>query len=253
VVSQRLQDVRLDEMLGEPPATRTVAATVADHLRDLIIAGDLPPGTPLRLAPLASQLGVSIMPVREAFRLLENERLIVVTPRRRAVVAPISVDDIEETYAVRVALEGLAARHATERLTATDLREIDELFARMAAARDADDLAAFITADREFHMRLYVVSGRDNLVRTITELERRSRRYAPYVYSSWQALDVAVRAHQPLLEAIELGDPALVEERTRAHMSAAAARLLASVRREADQNGRTAHTRRAPKGPGEPS
>lgn len=239
MLSQGRQDVRLADILGEPPDTRTMAETVAGRLRDLIIRGELPPGTPLRLAPLAEQLGVSIMPVREAFRLLETERLVVVTPRKRAVVAPLSIDDIEETYAVRVALEGLAARHATERLTATDVKDIDELFARMAEARDANDRNAFIAADRDFHMRLYAASGREHLVRTITELEGRSRRYADYVYSAWQALDIALRAHQPLLDAIEAGDPTLVEERTREHMSAAGARLVAAVRREADEQARS--------------
>jgi DNA-binding GntR family transcriptional regulator len=244
-VGRAQQDLVLADVLGGPHDTRTLAETVADRLRELIITGQLPPGTPLRLTPLAEQLGVSIMPVREAIRLLENERLVVVTPRRKAVVAELSIDDIEETYAVRVALEGLAARHATERLTAADIKDIDELFANMARARDAGDMRVFIEADREFHMRLYVASGREHLVRTISELVNRSRRYSSYVYASWQPLDIALRAHQPLLEAIEAGDPALVEERTREHMSAAGARLLAAVRREADERARSLTGRRA--------
>ncbi len=221
-----------------------MAETVADRLRALIIDGQLPPGTILRLAPLAEQLGVSIMPVREAIRLLESESLVVVAPHRGAVVAELSIDDIEETYAIRVALEGLAARHATERLTAADLTDIGGLFELMSRARDANDLASFIAADREFHMRLYASSGRDRLVRMISDLENRSRRYAAYVYAAWQPLDIALRAHRPLLDAIEIGDPALVEERTREHMSAAGARLLISVQREADDRARLPAARR---------
>jgi DNA-binding GntR family transcriptional regulator len=225
-----------------------MAATVADRLRELIITGQLPPGTPLRLMPLAERLGVSIMPVRDAFRLLETERLVVITPRRGASVAPLSIDDIEETYAVRVALEGLAARHAAEQLTPPDVAEIEELFGHMTSAKDANDLAAFIEADRAFHMRLYTASRRDHLVRTISELENRSRRYSPYVYRTWQPLEIALRNHQPLLDAIEAGDPALVEERTREHMSAAGARLLAAARREADERTRSILPRRKGKG-----
>ena len=235
----------LAEVLGGPHDTRTMAETVAERLRALIISGQVPPGTTLRLAPLAEQLGVSIMPVREAFRLLEAERLVVVTPRRGAVVAELSIDDIEETYAVRVALEGLAARHATERLTAADLADIGDLFEQMAKAKELNDLQAFISADREFHMRLYASSGREHLVRMISELENRSRRYSTYVYGAWQPLDIALRAHRPLLDAIEAGDPALVEERTREHMSAAGARLLASVQREAGERARSLTPRRS--------
>lgn len=227
------EDPLLADVLGGPHDIRTMAETVADRLRKLIIDGQLPPGTTLRLAPLAQQLGVSIMPVREAFRLLESERLVVVTPRRGAVVAELSIDDIEETYAIRVALEGLAARHATDRLSAGDLADIGALFDEMGQAKEAGDLQAFIFADRAFHRRLYQSSGRDHLIHMIAELEGRSQRYAPYVYGAWQPLDIALRAHRPLLDAIEAGDPALVEARTREHMSAAAARLLASVRREA--------------------
>ena len=231
------KDDALALIIGGPPDTPTLAETVAERLRELIITGQLPPGAELRLAPLAKQLGVSIMPVREAIRLLESERLVVVRPRRRAVVADLSIEDIEETYAVRVALEGLAARHAAERLTASDLAEIELRFAEMVKARDEGDFEMFIDADRDFHMRLYATSGRDRLVQRITDLERQSRRYASYVYASWQPLDIALRAHQPLLDAIESGDPALVEHRTTEHMSSAAARLLAAVRRE--EEGRT--------------
>lgn len=238
------QDSVLADVLGGPHAMRTMAETVADRLRGLIIDGQLPPGTILRLAPLAEQLGVSIMPVREAIRLLEAERLVVVAPHRGAVVAELSIDDIEETYAVRVALEGLAARHATERLTAADLVDIGGLFAQMTKAKDANDLQSFIAADREFHMRLYASSGRDHLVRKISELENRSRRYSGYVYGAWQPLDIALRAHQPLFDAIEAGDPSLVEERTREHMTAAGARLLASVQREAGERARSLTPRR---------
>lgn len=238
------QDPVLADVLGGPHDTRTMAETVAQRLRALIIDGRLPPGTNLRLAPMADQLGVSIMPVREAFRLLEAERLVVVTPRRGAVVAELSIDDIEETYAVRVALEGLAARHATERLSAADLADINALFDNMARAKDDNDLRAFIAADRAFHSRLYASSGRDHLVRMISELESRSQRYGPYVYGAWQPLDIALRAHRPLLDAIEAGDPVLVEERTREHMSAASARLLAAVQREAGDRARSLTPRR---------
>ena len=234
----------LAEVLGGPHDSRTMAETVAQRLRALIIEGQLPPGTTLRLARVADQLAVSIMPVREAFRLLEAERLLVVTPRRGAVVAELSVDDIEETYAIRVALEGLAARHATERLTAGDLAEIGALFERMTQAKEMNDLQSFISADNDFHMRLYAASGRARLVRLISELTNRSRRYAPYVYGAWQPLDIALRAHRPLLDAIEAGDPVLVEARTREHMSAAGARLLASVQREAGERARTLAPRR---------
>jgi DNA-binding GntR family transcriptional regulator len=238
----------LAAVLGGPHDKRTMGETVADRLRELIVEGQLAPGTILRQARVAAQLGVSIMPVREAFRLLEAERLVVVNPRHGAVVAELSVEDIEETYAIREALEGLAARHATPHVTPDDLAAISEQFERMELAKRTGDLREFIAADHDFHMRLYVVSGRESLIRSISELTARSRRYAPYGYASWQPLDIAVSAHQPILEAIAAGDPALVEERTRQHMAAAGKRLLSAVQRDADDRARLQPVRGARRG-----
>ncbi len=232
VVARSEQDAVLAQALGGRHDSRTMAETVAARLRDPIIDGQLPPGTVLRLARIAEQLGVSIMPVREAFRLLEGEGLVRITPRRGAVVSELSLDDIEETYAVRVALEGLAARRATERLTARDRAEIGECYEQMARAREQGDLRAFIEADHDFHMRLYVASGRDHLIQSISDLTNRSRRYSPYGYRRWQTLDVALDAHIPILEAIDAGDAALAERLTGEHMAAAGARLLEAVRLE---------------------
>ena len=141
---------------------------------DVFVTGQLPAGTPLRLAPLPAQLGVSIIPVRGAFRLLQMERLVVSKPRRGAVAAPLLIDDIEEAHAVRVALEGLAARHLAERLTPADTSDLEDAVARMARAKDANAFSAFHNFDRGLHMRPYAASGRDRLVLTICELVNRS-------------------------------------------------------------------------------
>lgn len=215
-----------------------MAETVARRLKGLIVEGDLPPGTPLRLAQIAERLGVSVMPVRDALRLLESERLVVLTPRRGAVVAELSLEDAEETYAIRVALESLAARHAIGRVKDADLAEIRELFGRMIAATEAGCLKDFIAADHDFHMRLYAASGREQLVRHISDLVDRSRRYAPYAYRAWQPLDSALAAHRPLFEAILARDPSLVELLTREHMAAATRRLLADIQRETEARAR---------------
>lgn len=238
------QDDVLAKVLGGPYASRTVSETVTERLRTLIVDGSLPPGTRLQLARIADQLGVSVMPVRDALRLLESEHLAVMTPRRGAVVAELSAADIEEIYAVRVALESLAARHATENLTADDLAGIREAFEILVRAKEAADLAAFISADHDFHMRLYAASGRDRLVRMVSELVTRSRRYAPYAYRSWQPLDIALQAHRPLLDAIEKRDPVLVEQLTQEHMSVAAARVLTAVESEASERVRVSTPRR---------
>jgi DNA-binding GntR family transcriptional regulator len=234
----------LDAVLGTPQDSRTMAEAVAQRLKTAIVDGQLPPGTPLRLAPISERLGVSIMPVRDALRQLEAEHLVVITPRRGAVVTELSTEDAEETYAVRVALEALAARHGTRRLTDADLDEIREAFERMTDAQRAGDLRAFIEADHVFHHRLYQASHRESLIRNISELVDRTRRYAPYTYRAWLPLDNALAAHRPILEAMEARDAALVERLTCDHMSAAASRLLTALEIEADERARALRRRR---------
>jgi DNA-binding GntR family transcriptional regulator len=233
----------VEAALREPQESPTISQSIAQRLKGLIIEGQLPPGTLLRLAEIADRLGVSVMPVRDALRLLEADKYVVLTPRRGAIVAELSVEDAEEIYAMRVALESLAARHAAGRLTAVDIAEIREAFGRMAAAQRSGDLPSFIEADHDFHQRLYFASGRDRLIRSISELVDRSRRYSPYAYRSWQPLDIAMAAHQPLLSAIEARQPDAVAALTEQHMAAAARRLVAEILRETNDRVRAQASR----------
>jgi len=227
-------ELHIEEIIGGPADAQTLAATVGHRLRGLILNGQLRPGTTLRLSPLAASLGVSVMPVREALRRLEAEGLVVLTPRRGATVAELSLEDVEEIYALRVALESLCAGRAAERLTDDDVATLEKLFLAMEVAQKAADLAAFIDCDHAFHTYLYSVSGRSRLIRMISELQDRSRRYVPYLYKAWQLAEDPLQAHRPLLSAIQSRDVALVESLTREHMSQAADRLFRTIARETE-------------------
>ena len=240
-MAEKPTELSLEEIIGGPADAQTLAATVSQRLRRLILDGQLAPGTTLRLSPLAASLGVSVMPVREALRRLEAEGLVVLTPRRGATVAELSVEDAEETYALRTALESLCAGRAAERLTDADLVELQRLFDCMDSAEESADLAAFIDADHAFHSYLYGVSGRSRLLGMISELQDRSRRYLPSLYEAWQMAEDPLDAHRPLLAAIKERDPARVEELTREHMRQAGDRLTLAIARKAGER-RTART-----------
>ena len=124
----------LDEAFGEPEERPTIADSVAGRLRELILTGKLPPGTPLRLSQVAARMGVSVMPIREAIRILESERLVTIEPRRGAVVATLSIEDIEELYAVRAALEALAAKHGARNIGPEATQAMRAEFEAMVAA-----------------------------------------------------------------------------------------------------------------------
>src|SRR5881628_3303257 len=109
---------------------------VYDHLKQAILAGEIQPGERLLETRLAESLGVSRIPVREAIRKLERDGLIVVYPRRGVYASPLGPRDVDEVYAIRAVLEGLAARLAAEHRTEQHLARLDEIVADMAEQAD---------------------------------------------------------------------------------------------------------------------
>src|ERR1700682_5240471 len=93
-----------------PPSKHTLAEDIVDRLREAIYSGQLPPNKRLREEVLASFLGLSRGPVREALAQLEREGLVIRQPNRGATVARLSLEDLEEVYSLRLALEQLAVR-----------------------------------------------------------------------------------------------------------------------------------------------
>lgn len=220
----------LDAALSEPTDRQTLSETVTGRLRELILDGQLPPGQPLRPNHLAPRLSVSVMPVREALRVLEAEGLVSFTPRIGARVADIGEDDVEELYLVRGALEGLAARLAVENLTETDLRALHEAFDEMGAARERDDLATFSRWDREFHRRQFAASGRPALVKKILDYWDAGRRIFAVTPRTQNPIEAAFEAHRAILAAVDDRDARAAQRLTRIHTEQAAERILAALK-----------------------
>ena len=108
------------------------------ELREAIVDGRREAGSPLRLHELASELGVSFIPVREAIRKLEVERLVETTQNVGARVAELTVEDLNDSYRVRASLEAQALRLAFPRLSAEDIVEAREVVDSMVQAYDHD-------------------------------------------------------------------------------------------------------------------
>ena len=156
----------IDDLDLAPQPRETLTDAAAGALRALIFSGRLPPGTPLRLNQLAARLGMSVMPVREALRALEADRLVTFRAHHGATVADLSVEDIEEAYAVRAALEGLAARDGV--LNLTDVSSSGSgSFRQMEVDAAAGDRDALVAHDQDFHRALYEAGGRPERARRI--------------------------------------------------------------------------------------
>lgn len=176
---------------------------VYQRTRRAILTGDYPPSSPLRLQELATLSGVSMIPVREALRLLEAEGFVDTIPNRGARVASLSVDDLHDVYRTRIVLETEALRQACPRITPAQLAKARRLNARLVRQFARPGYANY-DDHRAFHFLLYEPSASRWLLRLIgiiwDHTERYRRQGAPLVTGA-----AAGEEHERIIAAIEAG------------------------------------------------
>ena len=177
---------------------RTIQEIVARALRDAIVSGRLKGGERLHQDGIASKLGVSRMPVREALRQLESEGLVVFTPHRRVSVAALSADELREIYEIRIALELLALALAMPRLSAQDFAKLTVLLDQMDRVTDP---GRWLALNRTFHGILYRASGRARLCALIDSLRGNVERYLRIYVSAGEHRAHAQIEHRRILRA----------------------------------------------------
>ena len=217
----------------EPIARASVEHRVAQTLREMIVTGKLPAGTPLVQRELAERLGVSQTPVRLALMELERDGLVAVGETGRAIVSRLTREDLEELYAARYGLEGLAARAGAPRVTDIDLAAMHALLEDLDAYAAAQDVDDYLSARWDFHSICYLASGRTRLVAEVERLFWRGDRYHRLVLSSPERFGRSVGNYHAFLEACEARDPdraeAVVQDSIRWAVSTAAPTLPSEV------------------------
>jgi DNA-binding GntR family transcriptional regulator len=224
--------------MGDPAGTEanaeaTSSAAVAhERLRRAVVRLALPPGTEVSEQRLGARFGLSKAAVRAALARLRAEGLVLAEPRRGHVVAPLTLRDVTEVYALRLLLEPAAAAAAAGRLRPDALAR---LRAAVADAVDVDDPASidrFLDANRDVHVSIARAAGNRRLAATIERLLDDSER----------AIGVALRAgaaggglrvreeHEQLLAAIAAGDAGSAERLMRAAIERFRDELLATLR-----------------------
>jgi DNA-binding GntR family transcriptional regulator len=205
--------------------TRDMTWTVYSRLRESILNGTLPPGESLSQVQLASQLGVSRGPLREAVRMLQREGLVEAEVNRRGRVSSFSIDDLEQLYAMRIVHESLAIRINVPRFTKRDIDALRGCLRRMEALA-GQDLRLWQGVDREFHFTLLAHAG-DRLMRTIRELYDHADRYRGlYIKGVPRALSIAADEHKAIFEASLNGDAALAATHLARHLARTALTVL---------------------------
>jgi DNA-binding GntR family transcriptional regulator len=183
-----------------------LASAVTAKLRGMIVEGVLLPGTRLNERVLCEQLAVSRTPLREAFKTLAVEGLIELLPNRGAIVAEMSVADIEQTFEVMGALEGLSGQLACARITDDQIAEVRALHYEMLAAHARRDLPTYYRINHQIHDRINAAASNAVLTQTYLQINARiqSLRFrSNFNQDKW---DRAVNEHGAMLAALEKRD-----------------------------------------------
>ncbi|WP_127143986.1 GntR family transcriptional regulator [Pelagibacterium montanilacus] len=205
-----------------PQLGPTLADQAFEWLEEAIIKGDYPPGARLDELALSKAFGISRGPVREAILRLEGKRLVERIARSGVRVAQRSHDDLVQLLTVREALEGMACRLATERITAADLDELDKLLTTHEKDIGLQAGAHYFQkpGDYDFHFRIILASGNRRLIEMLSEdLYHMLRVYRYRSSERAGRAKEALNEHRKILAAMRARDPDQAEREMRAHLA----------------------------------
>jgi len=189
-----------------PTGPGTVLQYAVEALRGEIVGGELRPGDQVIQEDLADRLGVSVAPIREALRVLEQEGQLTYLPRRGYFVTRLDLDDLRQIYDLRQLLEERAARLALPRIDAEGLERIERAAGECAAAARGAEVAAELEANRRFHFEILAAADQPHLIRLIRLLWDSTGTYRAIYYNSAAEREATVEAHERILAAIRVGD-----------------------------------------------
>jgi DNA-binding GntR family transcriptional regulator len=212
-------------------------------LRESIIRCELSPGTRLVIDDLARQFKVSIIPVREALRLLQSEGLVLSVAHVGATVAPISRASVVEVFALLEGLELVAARVAAERATAADFENLAGFVAEMDRALEAGSPLHWADINTRFHLAISRLADmpllHDMTQRAVDYWDRVRRFYFRDVLIHRTRL--AQAEHRAMLVQMEARDIPSLEQTVREHNRGALAAYMAHLKGSSDHDKRERH------------
>jgi DNA-binding GntR family transcriptional regulator len=188
-----------------------------DLIRERITTLELEPGSVINEQALAEGLGMGLVPVREALKLLAHDNLVVITPRHGLYVADVNVPDLEQISELRLTLEGLSARLAAQRATEDDIIILEALRQEQAAT-PAEDRRRLFDIDHKFHQAVSRAAHNKYMADSLERLFGLSQRLWYLALPKLGFLPGSVEQHLGLVKAIKDGDGDEAERIMRAHV-----------------------------------
>jgi DNA-binding GntR family transcriptional regulator len=197
---------------GRPPKIRLskrepLAHQAAAHLRDLIIRGEMLPGSRIPERELSERIKISRTPLREALKLLERDGLIEILQNRGARVISFTVEEARELFEVIAGMESLAAQLAAQRITDDDLSQLELLHAQMLEHYRKRDKDPYFDVNSRIHDLVVDISRNGILRSTHADLMLRARRGRYMAIMKPARWSQSVAEHESLMEALRARDP----------------------------------------------
>jgi DNA-binding GntR family transcriptional regulator len=219
------------------PSSRTLSDHVTFQLRQAILSGQLKPGQRIVEREIAEAMNTSRGPVRDALKLLENERLVVRYPHKGTFVAWLSLKDAEEIYSLREAIELLAADYVIKNASVEQIDELGDLVETMAiqAARDYTQFEA-TDLDLDFHHILCRISGHTRLLEAWEALNPQIRMLLLHHRTRLpdDFREIAVDWHRQIVDALRQRNVELAYKLVRKHLAASFQSLTESFPEDTD-------------------
>ena len=197
--------------------TLSLAEQVFERLERDILCGTYPRGEMLTELKLVNDLGVSRTPIREALRRLEQEHLIEISARGILVIG-VTQKDLEDIFAIRMRIEGMASREAALHITEEELRELQEtveLQEFYVAKKNAGSIRGM---DSKFHQQIYRFSGSPALYDTLMPLHNKTQKFRQTSVENADRAIQSAKEHRAIYEAIAAKDGDLAEKHTLEHI-----------------------------------
>jgi DNA-binding GntR family transcriptional regulator len=208
---------------------RTMHDLVFNTLMEDILSGRLKPGEKLNISEISEHLEVSRTPVREALKQLMSVGLVENVPHRSPFVKKLSIEEIIELYYIRAALEGVASRLASKRLSDKQIRELERLCKRMEEKVHRGKYDDFIEDNSKFHFLIYAAADSPRLQEMALHYYRQCEQYRALVMELPGSYNDACQEHRNILNAFKQRDLEKADNFARQHYFNSARRIAKSV------------------------
>jgi DNA-binding GntR family transcriptional regulator len=189
---------------------------VTERLRGALLSGEIKPGERIKVAELEKTFGVSHIPIREAFRRLEAEGMIIALPQRAAVAAGVDLEDLGGLYDLRRVIECEVIRRSVASMTPEQVARVEEALRVLVATAQDNDSPEFWERHMDFHWSLLEPAASAWVKRVLDQMWIASQRYVRIFVS--ETIGDAMRDHRDLLAACKKRDADRAEKVLRRHL-----------------------------------